>query len=71
MKKLLLLSVMLLSLVGCKGNIHVSSIEGALVPTLDRHDAYVKADTTLAPVQKDIALRSSALLRQTVEEAKK
>lgn len=69
MKSLLL--VIVLSLTGCKGMIHVDNVAGTFADVAERHDAYVNADTKLTPVERDIAKRDTALLRDVISGAQK
>ena len=55
---------------GCKGMIHVDSVEPTLNPVMDRHDAYVKNDTNLTDPEKSTFLRSTEMLRELLVEAK-
>lgn len=66
-----LLGVLLaLGLAGCgKGRIKASAIQAPLKAVTSRHDAYVKADSNLAPVERETALRSSELVNKAVDEA--
>ena len=57
--------------IGCStpGMIKADAIAGSVHDVCERHDAYVNADPTLTPAQKQLRLRSSSLLVQTVDEA--
>jgi hypothetical protein len=69
---LLLTAALVLPTTGCKSHmINVDALEGGLVKVLDRHDAYVKADTSLEDLVKQVYLRSTELIRMILEEAKK
>lgn len=72
MKYIAVLGLLLTSCVGpgsAKGAIHVTNIKGGLTDVCTRHDAYVKADTSLSPEQKEIFLSTSELLLRVVAEA--
>lgn len=64
-------SLALLGAVGCseRGTIRAAAIDGVMQPVLDRHDAYVENDDSLAPVQTETYLRSSAQLRGAIDDA--
>lgn len=64
-------SLVLLGAVGCgsRGTIRADALDGVIQPVLDRHDAYVENDASLAPVQTEAYLRSSDLIRGTVDAA--
>ena len=51
--------------------INAEAISGPLSTVLDRHDAYVSADGNLLPVERETFLRSSDLIRATLQEALK
>jgi len=51
--------------------VHVDVIGKLVEDIAKRHDAYVEGDNRTSPVEKRIALRSTALLRATIEEARK
>lgn len=70
MKKTLI-TLALVMLTGCCTGIRPEALDKTLVPVLDRHDAYVRGDESLSPVQKRVYLRSSQELRKVHEEAKK
>lgn len=71
MKRCFLIIVALM-LTGCtKGMIAVDNVDGLFHRVADRHDAYIAADRTLAPVEKQIANRDTQLLREVIAEAKK
>lgn len=57
---------------GCmrKGYVKVGAIEGLVEKVSTRHDAYINADDSLSDLKKRVALRSTALLRKVVAEAK-
>ena len=59
------------TLVGCggRGMIRADALKGVQDPVLDRHDAYVRADSTLTPTEVDIFLQSSAQMRSIVDIA--
>ncbi len=73
----LVLTVSLMFVGGCgKGMISVDAIGPNLKIVLDRHDAYINSGkapdgTELSGVQTRTQLRSSRLLRETLEAAKK
>lgn len=57
---------------GCTGpqsTVDAKAVDGTLRPVLDRHDRYVTADTSLSAVEKTTDLRSSALIRATLDAA--
>lgn len=55
---------------GCQqGYIRAAGIEGTLRPVLDRHDDYVRADLPSGDRLRDDYLRSSQLLRTTLDAA--
>jgi len=66
-----LVSSALLVCTSCVGPVGVQpeALQGVLGPVLDRHDAYVRADAALDPLDKATYLRSSALIRETVQAA--
>jgi hypothetical protein len=51
--------------------INVDAFGPGLEKVLDRHDAYVRADKSLSETLKKIYLRTSELIRQILEEARK
>ena len=80
MRKILValtLTVTMLFVTGCcSGHVAVSAIEGNLTIVLDRHDAYINSGKSptgaeLSDLQKRVQLRSTRLLRETMEAAKK
>lgn len=60
------------ALVGCggRGQINANAFGGVLDPVLDRHDAYVEGDANATQLEKDTWLRSSQMLRSTVDIAR-
>lgn len=70
MKNLLL--VTLLAFAGCtaNGKISADAIDSSVTAVCDRHDAYVSDDPRLSDADKATFLRSSALLKKVVAEAK-
>lgn len=66
-----LLTLSLLALSACSsGMIHVDAINGLVGPITARHDGYVQNDPALSEELKSDYLRSSAILRAVLEEAK-
>lgn len=65
--------VFLLGLAGCAptGYVKASEIEPLYLHVDKRHDAYVKNDPALTEAQRKRFLRSSAIMRLVLEEAKK
>lgn len=68
----IVLVVSALTLGGCvsRGTIPAADIEPLIEVVGERHDAYVEADESLSEAQKGVALRSTALLRKVVQEAR-
>ncbi len=63
--------LMLFVMSGCAGKkVDLAAVEDSLLTVCERHDTYVEADPKLSPVEKSVALRTSALLVKTVETAK-
>lgn len=62
---------LLLGVGGCgsRGRVDAKSIKTPLEGILKRHDAYVAADATLAPVERETFLRSSALVTTVLDTA--
>jgi hypothetical protein len=62
-----------LALSGCSpaGYVRAEAIDGLVTRICDRHDAYVKADPSLAADKRGTYLDSSKVLRQVLAEAKK
>lgn len=56
---------------GCQstGTIQASAVDVPMRACLDRHDAYVAADTTLDATQKSTFLRSSEIVRKVLDAA--
>ncbi len=71
MKRLIPLILFSSLLIGCQPSqtIDAKAMNGVARPVLDRHDAYVNADTALLPVQKETYLRSSILVRDLLDES--
>ena len=51
------------------GSIPADSTRPTVYRLLDRHDAYVSADTLLVDIDRRLALRDSELIRLVYEEA--
>lgn len=70
-----LMSILTLScglmLTGCDSGDSIKATQAGpgVYDILKRHDAYVTADTTLTPTQKEIYLRTSALVKKTFDTA--
>lgn len=61
-------------LTGCPGDgdkLDVAAVDAPLRALCDRHDKYVKADKSLPQVEKDIALRTTELVRKALDTAQK
>lgn len=56
---------------GCSGggSIRGDALAPIATPILNRHDNYVANDTGLSQVEKDTALRSSAIMRDMIQAA--
>lgn len=69
-----LLAAASLSVVGCtksasKGYISVQNAGPLIERVADRHDAYIRADDSLTPVEQSTYLRSTESLRALMTEA--
>lgn len=64
---------MMIGVSGCdKGDkVDLAAVDAPIRALLDRHDKYVKADASLAQIDKDIAVRTSDLIRKTLDTAHK
>ena len=56
---------------GCssQGMVNAVAVQPVLTPVLDRHDNYVANDAGLSDVEKATYLRSTAILRDTLNAA--
>jgi hypothetical protein len=70
MKRTILILSILALVVGCVG-IPPDLIDTSVENITLRHDAYIAADATLTPTERDAYLQEAALLRGVIEEAKK
>jgi len=68
----LLAGILAFSVMSCSAPrmVSVDAIEPALVEVINRHDAYVQADSTLDTYLKTLYLRTTELLKKLLEEAK-
>lgn len=59
------------ALYGCqsKGTIVAGAIDVPMTKIMERHDAYVNADSGLTQVERDTYLRSSELMRRVLDTA--
>ena len=67
-----LLSIATLALGACSGpksSVDARAMSNVATPVMDRHDAYVNADESLSEVERSTYLRSTELMRSTLEEA--
>lgn len=75
MKKLLVLAVLLLAGAGCtKGTIHADAIDGLVEKISERHDAMLDGTLdpkTISEADKATFKRSTALIREIIQAAKK
>jgi hypothetical protein len=72
MKRFITLVFAASMLASCQtGMIRADAIDGPVNHIADRHDAYVREDSSLSDDEKSIYLRSSELLRRIIAEAKK
>lgn len=71
MKRFLALVFAASMLASCQttGMIRADAIDGPANRIADRHDAYVKEDSSLSNEERAIYLRSSELLRRIIAEA--
>lgn len=60
-----------LYITGCddKGKVSLAAVEPPMRTALDRLDKYLAADTKITPTEKEVALRTNALLRKTLDTA--
>jgi len=68
----LLAGILAFSVMSCSAPrmVSVDAIEPALTSVIERHDAYVQADSTLDTYLKTLYLRTTELLKKLLEEAK-
>ena len=68
---LLAAAALAVACVGCQstGTIQAAAVDTPMRACLDRHDAYVQADTTLDATQKSTYLRSSEIVRKVLDAA--
>lgn len=52
-----------------RNSINADTLNAVATPVLIRHDAYVLNDPNLDPVEREVYLRSSAMMRATINEA--
>jgi len=60
--------LLILALPGCVGQISTANIRDMTNPVLDRHDAYVDADTKLLSTVKAVMKLKSSIVRQQLEK---
>lgn len=67
-----LLAVVSALCAGCssQGMISAAAVDAPFRAVMDRHDAYVQADATLADAQKQAFLRTSQIARAVLDAAK-
>jgi len=66
----LLESAEMRAMVGSRVEVSGHALEAAMLPVLDRHDAYVYADPTLDALERDIYVGSSGGLKRVIAAAK-
>jgi hypothetical protein len=67
-------ALFLVALAGCQSNgptLNVNAVDGTFRRVADRHDAYVAQDPALDDLHRRVALRDTALLRSTLDAAKR
>lgn len=54
----------------CENTIDATAVSDPIAIVCDRHDAYVMADSSLTPEQRELYLRTTEMLRVLVDEAR-
>lgn len=65
----LILAIVPLAGCTCKGMVRAEAVAPLIEDVAKRHDALVEADAGMTEAQKEVALRSTEILRRLMEEA--